>query len=187
MANIVVFDIDKTITKDDFHLLVTKAWIGNSSFRKSIIYASKIIINLIPLKFIKRKLEYIPLLFISEQFLQLYTKKILEDYENYNHLVLNRLERYRNLGFKVILVTAAPYKTSKFLAKHLKVEVITSKSLFLVLYSDLLARKNKAYKHIERNGSNKIRTIYSDSAKDFLKSSKNILIENSRMRIVSDD
>lgn len=175
---IIIFDIDATITKKNLHELVISEWIGKSLFRKCLIKITYLATQKIVLWPLKRRLEYLPLLFVNEIYIKKIVPSILNNPEMVHSKVIKRIEAYKKIGYKVIFITAAPQKTSSICAQYFQVDFESSKTKFGFITRDLLAKKIKIYKNLIANNY-EICAIYSDSKLDLSKyAKKNILINS---------
>ena len=183
--NIIIFDIDETITKKNFHQLILEEWIKESIYKK---YSIKLLNGLIKIliKPFKRKFEYMPIILINENYLKNITPKILNNINNVNYKVIKKIEKYKKNGYKVLFISAASEKTVNQCAEFYNVDYISSKTKYGFITNDLLGKKNKVYEELLSNGFN-IMAIYSDSTLDLSNHSrKNFLVDaNGDMKIYS--
>jgi len=177
MTDLVIFDVDKTLVKGNLHEIFIKYWIDENKTKNLIISLFSFFLALLPHSILKRKFEYFSVLLMSEKNLKLWTINMVGESALTNLELMRRINRYKNKGVEVALVTAAPLKVVRHLSLHLGIPVYASKSFLGVVYYDLLAKKNKVYDKLTAEGY-RIRSIYSDSHLDFNKGSKNFLISN---------
>jgi hypothetical protein len=177
MKNIIVFDLDKTLVKGNLHELIVNYWVKENKSRKYFLIIFIFFIRLLCHPVLRRKFEYLPLYFIRNNDIKKYTIQILNNENQINKYLLNRINRYKKNFFEVSLITAAPLKVSHQFSLLIDIPVYASKTFFGVIYDDLLAKKNKVYYKLITEGY-RIRSIYSDSKLDFNSGSKNFLVSD---------
>jgi hypothetical protein len=101
----------------------------------------------------------------------------LNDENQINKYLLNRINRYKSNFFEVLLITAAPLNVAYQISILIDIPVYASKTFIGVIYDDLLAKKNRVYIKLMAEGYI-IRSIYSDSKLDFNSGSKNFLVSD---------
>jgi phosphoserine phosphatase len=177
MKNLIVFDLDKTLVKGNLHELIVNYWVEESKLRKYFFIIFIYFIRLLCHPWLRRKFEYFPLYFIRQNDIKKYTLQILNDENQINKYLLNRINRYKSNFFEVLLITAAPLNVAYQISILIDIPVYASKTFIGVIYDDLLAKKNRVYIKLMAEGYI-IRSIYSDSKLDFNSGSKNFLVSD---------
>lgn len=177
MTDLIVFDVDKTLVKGNLHEIIIKYWVGENKSRVLSYSIFSYFVKLLPHSMLRRKFEYFPINLISEEDFKKLTINVIDQSMLINAEVLRRINRYKNKGVAIALVTAAPTKVVRHLSLHFEIPVYASKSFLGVIYNDLLAKKSKVYGKLTAQGYI-IRSIYSDSHLDFKIGSKNFLISD---------
>lgn len=168
---VVIFDLDRTIVELDTPSYLFRIWSKDYRWAKLI---EKLRANL-PISRLRRRLEYwyinlIPIHTIENTFNNQEIKRIS------NQNILSRINRYKKLKIKVIIVTAAPKQIAEAIAKALGIESISSKVKGILISHDLQGNKINTYKEVTARTI----TIYSDQEIDFSKNSrKNYLVTRS--------
>jgi hypothetical protein len=181
---IVVVDIDKTLVRCDFHTLILRSWEQGSARRAVFRRIFTAALRMVPFSFVRRRLEYFLIEFVDEQFIRSEAERIMLDERLINWPLVRRIGRYQRFKVDVILVTAAPEKSSIALSKLLNVDLVCSRTRFGIITRDLLGKKAEQYQRLElERGS--VRTVYSDSRLDFcLGARKNFLVKDSQLTVV---
>jgi len=181
---IVVFDIDKTLVRCDFHTLILRSWERGGGHRVVLHRIFTAAVRMVPSSFLRRKLEYFLIEFVDEEFIHSEAKRIMRDERLVNLPLLRRISRYQRCNVDVVLVTAAPEKSSSALSQLLNVELVCSRTRCGVLTRDLLGKKAEQYAKLETERGS-VRTVYSDSRLDLCRGArKNILVRESQLTVV---
>jgi hypothetical protein len=181
---IVVFDIDKTLVRCDFHTLILRSWEKGDWRRVAFRRVFTAALRMVPSSFVRRKLEYFLIEFVDEQFIRSETERVMLDAGLVNRPLLRRISRYQRFKVDIVLVTAAPEKSSIALSQLLNVDLVCSRTTFGVLTRDLLGKKAQQYARLEMERGS-VRTVYSDSRLDFCRGArKNILVGKSQLTVV---
>lgn len=176
--NIIIFDIDETITRKNLHELVIAEWIRGKLIRKCLVNILNTLTQKIFIRPFNRRFEYLPLVLISEFNIKKIIPNILNNSDMVNFRIIQRIDAYKRRGYKVILITAAPEKISNIFAQFFEVEFISSRMRYGFVTNDLLAKKIKIYESLV-DMEYKIGAIYSDSKLDFfIHAKKNILVNS---------
>jgi phosphoserine phosphatase len=179
---LIVFDVDKTLFKGNLHELLIEHWIRRSRFNAMLATTFNAMEKILPHRWLRRRFEYMLISFIREELIHVRTSELLSDMTYINCHVFRRIARYQRFGFDVALITAAPHKVVRGLARQLNTSVHASQLILGFISVDLLAKKSRVYRVLEC-GEYKIRTVYSDSALDFWHSSKNYLVDDTSLRL----
>lgn len=179
-VNVVVFDVDKTLIAGDLYKLIIDKWVAENKLRAYIVLFVRLFTLCLFAGSLRRRFEYFVFIFVDDADIFNITKRILSDVSLVNAALFRRIEKYKRANCRVVLVTASTSRIVKALSSHVDAPAYTSKSFAGVITRDLLAKKKNAYKSIVEDGG-VIRTIYSDSHLDFIRSSKNILVEKNRL------
>ena len=180
----IIFDVDKTLIRRDLHEIIIDDWKVKTPWNMWIYQAINLLKRAMVLNFLKRRFEYFLLLFIHKDHVTQSVINIFDSKEHLNLGLLKRLMKYKRSNCQIILVTASPYEVVRPLASYLEVDSYHSTMLAGVLVRDLLGKKIKIYRRLERKKI-ALGAIYSDSPLDFFSNArKNILITDSKSSVI---
>lgn len=181
---VIVFDLDRTLVRDDLHVLILESWCARRWYRSVAGRAFSRLHRSIPVAYLRRKFEYLLVHLVDSRFVRQESTRITSDARLANDRLLRRLRRYRRSRFEVVLVTAAPERIVREFAALIGVEVVGSQTFLGCLTFDLLGKKTQIYERLELEGR-KVVTIYSDSRLDFWeKARRNVLVDATGLRII---
>lgn len=170
----VVFDIDKTIIRGNLHEIYEELWTKEgSNARARIRRLHNFLLRQFLPSSIARRLEYFFSIWVSHNKRQQWARVILNDTTLSNKILLTRLRKYQQRGVSVLLVTAAPRQVAEGISHILDTQLFASKSFAGFVTKDILAKKPKIYRAIEKSQLVSIRSIYSDSELDFVERARN--------------
>lgn len=174
---VIVFDIDKTLIHHNLHELLIERWAQERPSRRALTKLAAALYTAFFFPFARRRIEYLVTAFISEKEMHDLTVRLLDEANHVHAGLRRRIDRYKRLGYPVVLVSATPERVAIPLARLLGADVYASKCVFGVLTKDLLGRKCRVYSRIESDDL-AVRTVYSDSPLDFWARSSNFLIRD---------
>lgn len=177
----IVFDVDKTLIDGNLHEHILDRWCEGSRWRSWLRASVPVFSKLLPLATLRRRVEYFATQMINARDMGRLTSEILSDGTATNLDLVRRIRRYRRLDYTVVLVSAAPQRVVAPLGRQLGLPVFGSTCICGLVVRDLLARKARVYRVLERTAP--IKRVYSDSELDFWSGAKNYLVTDRKLSL----